>query len=228
MPAVRLEHLSEAEIRAYVIADNKLAELAGWDLEILGEELQFLNEVDIDPTITGFATPEIDVLIDGLDAKPSSEPESAPEPDPDISAVTERGDLWTLGDSRLMCGDATDAEDVQALMAGAAARMAFADPPYNVPINGHVSGKGAVRHREFAMASGELDENRFTAFLEQSVRNLAAVTEGGGLLYLCIDWRPTCGNYSSRRAVPVSQPSTYASGPRRTVGWDLCTAPNTS
>lgn len=187
--AIRIEHLSDSQIRAYIIADNKLAELAGWDIEILGQELQFLMEVDIDATVTGFETPEIDLLIDGLETEVDAEPETAPEPNPDAKPVSERGDLWWLGDHSLRCGDATSLVDVVELMAGAEARMVFIDPPYNVSIRGHVSGKGKTLHREFPMASGEMDEATFTAFLKQGLSNLAATTIDGALLYVCMDWR---------------------------------------
>lgn len=189
VPAIRIEHLSKDQVRAFLIADNKLAEGADWNVEILAEELQFLTEVDIDPTITGFETPEIDILIDGLSGEPEAAPETAPEPDPEVPAVTELGDRWILGNHFLSCGDATRFEDVDVLMDGAAAQMVFIDPPYNVPVHGHVSGKGKFVHREFPMASGEMDEASFTVFLEESLRNLAAVTIDGGLLYTCMDWR---------------------------------------
>jgi hypothetical protein len=159
VPTVRLSDLSEAEIRAYVIADNKLAENAGWDRNLLGLELQYLTELDIDfdVTITGFELPEIDLLIGELspaanDNDPADEIiEPAPGP-----AVSRLGDIWHIGPHRLVCADSTKAESYQALLGSERAQMVFSDPPYNVPISGHVGGLGAIQHREFAMASRDV------------------------------------------------------------------------
>lgn len=189
VPAIRIEHLSDHEIHAFMIADNRLAELSNWDDKILGQELQFLSEMDFDATITGFETPEVDLLIEGLETEVTVAPETAPEPDPGAKPISQCGDLWQFNSHRLLCGDATCSANIDLLMAGTLARMAFVDPPFNVPINGHVSGKGAVKHREFAMASGEMTAADFTAFLERGLASLAAAIVDGGLLYVCMDWR---------------------------------------
>ncbi|MCH9053326.1 MAG: ParB N-terminal domain-containing protein [Proteobacteria bacterium] len=153
VPTIRLETMSEVEIRAYVIADNRLAELAEWDDEILAIELQALVELDFDVEVTGFETAEIDLLIDGLDAAGAiDDGDRIPEVDPSASRVTQAGDLWRLGRHRLLCGDATKRKSFERLMAGERAQMVFTDPPYNVPIDGHVCGLGRIRHAEFAMA----------------------------------------------------------------------------
>jgi len=192
VPTIRLEDLSEAEIRAYVIADNRLAELAGWDEEILALELQGLAELelDFDLTITGFETPEIDLLIGGLVADGENEDlaDSVPEPAPG-PAVTRPGDLWGIGRHRLICGDAMEPEIYDRLLDGAQAQMIFTDPPYNVPIHGHVCGQGAVRHRDFAMAAGEMTEPEFTSFLAGAFENLARHSSDGAIHFVCMDWR---------------------------------------
>ena len=159
VPTIRLEDLTDDEIRAYVIADNKLAENAGWDRELLAIELQGLVELDIDfdVTITGFAVPEIDILIGELDADEEDDPADEVPAVGDGPPVTRPGDIWCIGKHRLICGDATDPDAYARLLDGAKAQMVFTDPPYNVPIDGHVSGLGKVRHRKFAMASGEIE-----------------------------------------------------------------------
>jgi DNA modification methylase len=191
VPTIRLEDLSEAELRAYVIADNRLAELAGWDREILGLELQGLAELDLDfdLDITGFETAEIDILIGELEAAEDEDSaDEAPEP-AEGPAVTRPGDIWTIGKHRLICGDATDPEVYARLLEGAEAQMVFSDPPYNVAVDGHVGGLGKTKHREFAMASGEMNEAEFTAFLGTVFRNLAGHSADGAIHYICMDWR---------------------------------------
>ena len=189
VPTIRLEDLSATEIRAYVIADNKLAQNAGWDRELLAIELQGLIELDYDVTITGYETPEIDILIGELHAAEEEDPaDEAPELG-NGPAVTRAGDIWCLGKHRLICGDATDPEAYARLMDGAEAQMIFTDPPYNVPIEGHVSGLGKVKHREFAMASGEMSEAEFTEFLTTVFQNLAGHSADGAIHFVCMDWR---------------------------------------
>lgn len=190
VPCVRLEHMTPAQKRAYVIADNKLALNAGWDEELLAEELSALLAVDLgfDVGVTGFSIPEIDALVEGL------APEEPGDPDDDVlpASAPRRcapGDLWRLGAHRLVCGDALDPGVVAALMDGRQARMVFTDPPYNVPIDGHVGGSGKIRHREFAMAAGEMSVAEFTGFLERALRNLADHSLDGSIHYVCMDWR---------------------------------------
>ena len=170
MPCVRLEHMTPEQKRAYVLADNKLALNAGWDDEILAEELRGLLEIDFNVELTGFSISEIDSLVEGLI------PEEPGDPDddvvPDIESGTSRcrlGDIWQLGPHRLVCGSALDKDVVASLMNGELAQMVFTDPPYNVRIDGHVGNSGAVKHREFAMASGEMSVSEFTAFLRTSL-----------------------------------------------------------
>ncbi len=188
VPVLRLEHMSEAQKRAYIIADNKLAENAGWDSDLLKIELQGLLDlsIDFDIELTGFETGEIDVL---LAPETVPEPEPVPLPETDRPAVSRPGDLWLVGKHRLLCGDALNPADWRALMDRDKAQMIFVDPPYNVPIAGHVSGLGAVKHREFAMASGEMSQDAFTEFLRSSFKNLAAFSAEGSVHFVCMDWR---------------------------------------
>lgn len=190
VPVVRIEHLSEDEKRAYILADNRLAEKAGWDREILAIELQHLTTADLsfDVEITGFETAEIDLLI-GDEATEESEREAAVPTDPLEKAVTRPGDVWLLGDHRLCCGNSLDPEVWEAVMEGEKARAVFTDPPYNVPVAGHVCGLGVTRHREFAMASGEMSRAQFTAFLAQSLELQRRFSCDGAVLFNCMDWR---------------------------------------
>ncbi len=190
VPCLRIETMTLEEKRAYVIADNKLALNAGWDEEILGEELKALLESDLDFGIelTGFSIPEIDGLIEGLAPEEPGDPADDVLPD-DAPARCRPGDIWQLDPHRLICGNALDPVDIATLMDGEAARMVFTDPPYNVPIQGHVGGSGAIRHREFAMASGEMSSSEFVAFLASALRNLVDHTVDGSIHFICMDWR---------------------------------------
>ena len=195
VPTVRLTDMTEAQLRAYVIADNRLAENAGWDRELLALELQSLSELnlEIDVTLTGFDLPEIDILLDELSAQgiDENEPGSA-DMVPDLAdspAVTRPDDVWLIGRHRLICGDALRAETYQRLMGQERAQMVFTDPPYNVPISRHVCGLGRTQHREFAMASGEMDRGAFIAFLEAVCANLADHSCDGAIHFICMDWR---------------------------------------
>jgi DNA modification methylase len=189
VPTICLDHLSDAEKRAYIIADNRLAELAGWDKDILAIEFQHLMAMDLDFDIelTGFDLAEIEIAID----PPESELEEPAIPDlPDLSAVISQiGDLWILGDHRVYCGDARNVQTYTALLGNEKVRMQFTDPPYNVPIDGHVSGLGEVQHEDFAMACGEMTEAEFTAFLITVLSLGARHSVDGALHYICMDWR---------------------------------------
>lgn len=189
VPALRLEHMTEAEKRAYVIADNRLAELAGWDNNLLALELSAVAELDheFELALTGFDPAEVEALFGELD--------SATGPDGDLGTdsgrpvVSRVGDLWRLGSHAIICGDATDPEVYARLLGDEKAQMVFTDPPYNVPVNGHICGLGKVQHDEFVMASGEMSEKEFTGFLARVTRNLAAFSTDGSIHYICMDWR---------------------------------------
>ena len=191
VPALRVSHLSAAEKRAYVLADNKLAAKAGWDRELLAIELQGLIDIDFEVELTGFEVPEIDVILEDADsakAEGSGPEDRAPDPLPE--SITRPGDLWLLGKHRLFCGNALAGTDYERLLDGEKADFVFTDPPYNVPIDGHACGKGSIRHREFAMASGEMTKEGFTEFLTTAFRHLAAHSEDGSIHdVVCMDWR---------------------------------------
>lgn len=190
VPAIRLSHLSDPEKRALTLADNKIALNACWDMELLASELAELSEIDLafDLEITGFEVPEIDLIIEGANAKKSLT-EVAPEPDQTIPPICQPGDLWLLGLHRVLCGDARNGDDYERLMDGALAHAGFTDPPYNVPISGHVCGSGKVRHREFAEASGEMSEEAFEAFLRETLTYCAKHSQEGAVWFACMDWR---------------------------------------
>jgi DNA modification methylase len=203
VPTLRLSHLSAAEKRAYILADNKLAEKAGWDREILAIELQALIDLDFEVELTGFAVPEIDILLDDATEAGGGAPgpqDLIPDP-PSGEAVTRSGDLWVLGSHRVLCANALDPAAYEMLMDGKQAEMVFTDPPYNVRIDGHVSGLGRVRHREFAMASGEMTEGEFATFLETAFRRLAANCSDGAIHFICMDWRHMGETLSAGHAV---------------------------
>ena len=192
VPCVLLEHMTPAQKKAYVLADNKLALNAGWDEELLALELGELlsPELGFDMSLTGFTIAEVDTLIEGLaveDLGPSPKDERLP--DLGAHAITKLGDVWHLGSHRLICGDALDQNVCSLLLSGQTAQMVFTDPPYNVPISGHVSGLGEVQHREFAMAVGEMSQVQFTAFLTTAFKNLATHSSDGSIHFICIDWR---------------------------------------
>ena len=189
VPTLRIEHLSDVEKRAYIIADNKLAEKAGWDTEILAIEFQTLGELGFELELTGFELPEIEMMLDA-EAQKTSAIKDDPLPDLVPNRVsTTPGDLWVLGEHRLFCGDARHRESFEELLQGERAQLVFVDPPYNVPIRGHVSGKGRVKHREFAQASGEKTPAQFTKFLEECLGQLAEHSDDGSIHFVCTDWR---------------------------------------
>ncbi|MBS8262760.1 DNA methylase N-4 [Roseibium polysiphoniae] len=191
VPVRKLSHLSDHEVRAYILADNKLAENAGWDRDLLAIEMQGLMDLDFDIEDLGFSTAEIDLTIGTPQtASPTAETGlDVVEPVVRGPAVTQSGDLWQLGPHRLLCGDARSGEDVSRLCGGQPASLLFTDPPYNVPIDGHVSGLGNIKHREFALASGEMDQAGFTDFLSQSLVAAASQLVDGAIAFVCMDWR---------------------------------------
>jgi hypothetical protein len=174
IPALKIEHLSAVDKRAYVLADNKLAEQASWSKEILRIELQELTNLDFEVELTGFSAGEIDVLLGSQDAGSEDADDALPEEQPNTCAVTRPGDCWQAGDHLLVCGDAREEATYRQLMSGEKAAYAITDPPYNVKIDGHATGHGRTHHREFAMASGEMSQVEFADFLGkvfQQIRN---------------------------------------------------------
>jgi len=174
-----------------VIADNKLALNAGWDRDLLAVEMQTLVDLGFEVELTGFSLAEVDLVLDAAsDADPDAH--DAPEDVVPVGSglpVSRMGDVWQLGRHRLLCGDARSSEAYAMLMAGGTADLVFTDPPYNVPIVGHVSGLGAVQHREFAFASGEMSADAFTGFLATTLGAMAGVCRPGAIAFVCMDWR---------------------------------------
>ena len=187
IPVVRLSHLSSDEKRAYILADNRLAEAAGYDREILAIELQHLVDIGFDVELTGFETVDIDLLMDDLAGEGAAE-DSAPVYSKG-PAVSRPGDLWLLGKHRLLCGDARQTADYDRLMGPEKAEFVFTDVPYNLKIDGHVSGLGRARHAEFAMASGEMTRDQFTAFLKGVFEHLRRHSYDGSIHQVFMDWR---------------------------------------
>lgn len=190
IPTVRVDHLTPAQIRAYVIADNKLAENAGWDRTLLAIELQELSvTMDFDVTITGFEAGEIDIIIGEQSSSAPDEADVVPPVDRSVPAISRPGDLWRIGPHALLCGNALEAASYKTLMGSQRAQMVFVDPPYNVPIAGNVSGLGKAKHREFAMASGEMNSPQFKHFLAQAFERLKSNSTDGSIHFVCMDWR---------------------------------------
>ena len=188
VPTVRLSHLSEPEKKAYILADNRLAEKAGWDNEVLAIELQGLVDLGFDVLLTGFEPAEVDIIIEGFGDE-SEQPENLVPEEKSGPPVSRLGDVWILGTHILVCGDSTDAATYKMLMDDDKAEFVFTDPPYNVKIDGNVSGLGRVKHREFAMASGEMSESKFTAFLSGVYALLCRYSADGSIHQICMDWR---------------------------------------
>jgi DNA modification methylase len=190
VPCVRIETMSPAEKRAYVLADNKLALNASWDEEILAEELKGLlgDDLRFDLDVTGFSIAEVDAIIDNLAPEEPGAPEEDRLPDK-VPTRCRPGDVWELGPHRLVCGNALDPTTLAALMGTERAQMVFTDPPYNVPVQGHVGGSGAIKHREFIMASGEMNSVEFTGFLRTAFVRLVEGSLDGSIHFICMDWR---------------------------------------
>ena len=193
VPTIRLEHLSEHQARAFVIADNRLTEKAEWDNRLLGEQLKILSEAEIDFSLedTGFEMSEIDLMIEDLTPANGGKcdpadtiPESALKPE-----VTRHHDTWILDRHRVYCGDARTDSAYSVLMQGRRAKMVVTDPPYNDPIDGYVTGFGKIHHPEFAVASGEMSSTEFTEFLRTIFKQLARSSSEGALHYVFMDWR---------------------------------------
>lgn len=186
---VTVRNRDPAEIRALRLALNRLPQDAKWDDERLKIEFSELLEIGFDLSFTAFDQVEIDMTL-SLDEPSSAVVEDAPPTvDPLAVPVSRPGDLWILGRHRVICGDARDRAAIAKLMGEETAQMMFTDPPYNVNIDGHVSGLGSQRHREFAMASGEMSRAEFTAFLNDFLTAALPVLADGAVLFACMDWK---------------------------------------
>jgi DNA modification methylase len=194
VPCVVVDHLTTDEIRVLRLTLNRLQEKGTWDLDALKLEFQDLLEIDVPPEVTGFEVPEIDLVLMDEDTASGetnldAEANTIPDVGDDNTIVSREGDVWDLGSHRIVCGDARDPAAYEALLGEEQATAALTDPPYNVPIDGHATGKGALRYGNFPMASGEMTPEAFTAFLQAFLTIAAKFTVEGGLIYVCMDWR---------------------------------------
>ena len=192
VPTLPIDWMSEAEKRAYIIADNALAQQAGWDKALLSLELGTIAQLDpdLDLTLTGFSIDDIELFQDlGRKRKKAKETADSEAVESDAPVLTRTGDLWTIGEHQLLCGDARDRKALRTLLGRRKADIIITDPPYNVAVNGHVSGLGKHQHREFVMASGEMSREAFRTFLGEILSNLASASRPGALSYIFMDWR---------------------------------------
>lgn len=191
IPTIQLENLTPEQIKAYRIADNRLAEDAQWDSDILKIEFKELLELDFDITDTGFEIPEIDSLTIELigDENKQDEDKEVYSLLDSIPQKVKKNDLWILGEHKIFCGDTLDPDSFKCLLMTEKAEIIVTDPPYNVKIKGHVCGNGKIQHTDFKMASGELTESEFMDFTQKFMENLRESSTDGSLHYIFIDWR---------------------------------------
>lgn len=176
VPCIRLTHLSEAQRRAYIIADNKLALNAGWDEQMLALELKSLEEMDFDLALTGFEGDELDALLSGLDDEDSESNDAIDEvPELPVEPITKPGDLWLLGKHRLLCGDSTSIDAVEILMDSNQADLLITDPPYNVAYEG---GTGLT------IMNDDMSNSDFRQFLRDVYASAHAVMRSGAVFYI--------------------------------------------
>ena len=176
VPVIVFDHLTEAQRRALVLADNRLALDAGWDEEMLRVELAWLQEDGFDLDIVGFTDEELeDLLRDPEETRDGLTDEDA-VPDEQETAITAPGDVWVLGDHRLLCGDATSMDAIQTVLAGGLADMVFTDPPYNVDYVGKTAKKLKIGNDALG--------GKFYDFLREACTNVLAVTKGA--IYICM------------------------------------------
>lgn len=173
VPVIVLNHLTEAQRRALVIADNKIAENAGWNDELLKLELEELGDLGFDLDLIGFSDEELDELL-GNDEQ-SGETDEDEIPEVEDEPVSRHGDVWVLGDHRLLCGDSTSKQDLEKLMNGELADMAFTDPPYNVDYGNNAKDK--MRGKDRRIMNDNLGDD-FYQFLKDALTNLLSVTKG--------------------------------------------------
>jgi DNA modification methylase len=184
VPVLVAEHWSKTQVRAYRLADNELSRAATWDLDLLKVELSHIIEIgEVPIEIMGWSTGEIDVLLEGVK-------DDRPDPDDEIpeevhNPIARAGDLWLLGKHRLLCGSSLEPECWARLMDGKTAHMVLTDAPFNVRVNGHVSGSN--RFEEFAMASGEMSPAEFTEFNATYLKNMTTHLKDGAILMAFMD-----------------------------------------
>lgn len=189
VPTIMLQDMSEADVRAFVLADNIIADKAGYDKAILRSELQYLADVGYEVEITGLDTIEIDSIlaIDTAESHGSDDIVELPAKGP---AITRLGDLWHIGPHRLLVGDARDPLTVERLMDGELAELVFTDPPYGCVIANNVSGLGKITHDNFVMGAGQESLPELaTTILRPAFRNVARHCRAGAIAFVCSDWR---------------------------------------
>lgn len=184
-----VDHLDDAELKALSLALNRIAETGDWNLDTLREVMIEIRSADIDLTTTGFTLQEFDQIT--LAPSPSSQDEEdcAEVEFKDETPVSRIGDLFQLNDHRLLCGDALEAESYRQVLGGRMAHCTFSDPPYGCKIEGFVSGLGKHKHKDFVMASGEMDDAQFIEFLETYLTHCRTFTSKGAVTFACMDWR---------------------------------------
>lgn len=188
VPVIVIRHLTEGSKRAYRIADNKLGDLSGFDEKALAIEIKNIIEIDVDPRITGLETVDIDLLIQSVEERPAGN--AADDiPEPSSVALTRLGDRWIMDRHCLLCGDATSLTDCKSLVGDAKIRQVITDPPYGCAINGHVMGRGKVKHREFIMGAKDTTREEIEDLFRKAFTNIAAVVQPGCLVYAFIDFR---------------------------------------
>jgi DNA modification methylase len=182
VPVIVLDHLSETQRRALVIADNRLALNAGWDEEMLRVELESLREGEFDLDLLGFTDEEIDLLLQEPEEAATGNTDDDAVPEVPETAVTVPADVWILGNHRLLCGDATQMEAVERVLAGGLADMVFCDPPYNV--NYGATMKDKLRGKTHRKIANDNLGAEFAQFLRDACTNILAVTKGA--VYICM------------------------------------------
>jgi DNA modification methylase len=191
VPTISVDHLSREQVRAYMIADNKLTENATWSEELLANHFIELSAIDLnfDLDVTGFEVGEIDFIIENHRKSATADTADDLQSIPSGPPICKPGDIWLLGRHRVLCGDSLESASYAALLEGELADVVFTDPPYNVKIGGHASGLGKVRHREFAMGCGEMSPAGFTDFLTRICLQLKRFSQPGAINFICMDWR---------------------------------------
>jgi hypothetical protein len=205
VPVIRFEHLSEAQKRAYILADNQIALQTGWDDALLAEELAWLRDERFDLDLIGFDASELERLLALADGEAASDEAEDEVPEPPEDPVSKLGDLWVLGNHRLLCGDATILADVERVLGGELADMTFCDPPYNVDYANSPKDKLRGKHRTIL---NDDFGGGFEAFLLDACTNMLAVTKGAIYVHRptlppCRPaWRPLTRRPRSRRRWP--------------------------
>ena len=189
VPCLRLGHLTPSQIRAYVIADNKIALNAGWDDEMLRAELLTLQEEGFNTDLTGFSDDELNALLTVETVEGETDPDEVPEPP--VEPITKLGDIWILGNHRLMCGDSTSIDSVNRLMGGEHANLLLTDPPYNVAYEGKTEDALTIQNDSMGNES-------FAQFLRDAYSTADTVMKEGAVFYI---WHAPSEVYNFSKAV---------------------------